>query len=263
MEHAVPFLQASNLPVATSCLQPTSCASANRSALDPLPVHHFESSLAPEFSQSRIDGRNGSNACTVIAALFVRCMLRNPDVQNVSVASLCEVIHEGNAVYDNLDTTNLLSADEVMAIQPSLGIQVSQESFVRASMASFSALIGVMTFQSRGSPPLVCGGIFVITPYSFALCCSGDQFILFDSHSHGSSGALLAVVPVARAVEYLIYFLNHRYPHLGFNANANNHAAAHMSFLSLVSVTKDETLKAFYCFKVCIYHTHCVIIPST
>ena len=93
---------------------------------------------------------------TVIAALFVRCMLRNPDVQNVSVASMCEVIREGNAVYDNLDTTNLLSADEIMAIQPSLGIQVSQESFVRASMASFSALIGVMTSQSRGSPPLVC-----------------------------------------------------------------------------------------------------------
>ena len=36
-------------------------------------------------------------------------MLRNPDVQNVSVASMCEVICEGNAVYDNLDTTNLLS----------------------------------------------------------------------------------------------------------------------------------------------------------
>ena len=136
-------------------------------------------------------------------------MLRNPDVQNVSVASMCEVIREGNAVYDNLDTTNLLSADEVMAIQPSLGIQVSQESFVRASMASFSALIGVMTSQSRGSPPLVCGGIFVITPYSFAMCCSGDHFILFDSHSHGSSGALLAIVPVSRAVEYFIYFLNH------------------------------------------------------
>ena len=78
------------------------------------------------------------------------------------------------------------------------------------------------------------GGIFVINPVSFGMCCHRGQFILFDSHAHGNAGALLAVVPSTQAVEYLQFFFSHHYAFLSFNVDSGNNLAAHMTFLSLL-----------------------------
>ena len=78
--------------------------------------------------------------------------------------------------------------------------------------AALQAMITVIASQSQKSPVQLFGGVFVIHAVSFAMCCSSDgRFILVDSHAHGSSGALLAIVPVRRAAEYLEYFFNHHY----------------------------------------------------
>ena len=162
----------------------------------------MERRLAPDQCQSRIDRRNGSCACTVIAAMFVRRLLRSADEFCLSTATLCRLMMNGNNVYDSLHTVDLLSADEVLDVQPSLGITLCQVSFVLPTGAALTAMVTVMSEQSLTSDQGVFGGIFVLTPYSFSKCCMQDKFVLFDSHSHGTFGALLAVVPFARAVDY-------------------------------------------------------------
>ena len=166
------------------------------------PLSDMERRLAPDQCQSRIDGHNGSSACTVIAALFVRELLRSADKFCLSTATLCRLMMNGNNVYDSLHTVDLLSADEVLDDQPSLGITLCQESFVLPTGAARTAMVTVMSEQSLTSDQGVFGGIFVLTPHSFSKCCMQDKFVLFDSHSHGTFGALLAVVPFARAVDY-------------------------------------------------------------
>ena len=79
------------------------------------------------------------------------------------------------------------------------------------------------------------GGIFVVNPVSFGMCCHQGKFILFDRHAQGNAGALLAVVPSTQAVEYLSSsFFSHPYPFLSFNVDSGNNLAAHMTFLSLL-----------------------------
>ena len=59
--HAVPYLQHRNRPVSAT-VQPTT---------EQEPLERFERLLPEDLCQSRIDGRNGSNACTFIALLFL------------------------------------------------------------------------------------------------------------------------------------------------------------------------------------------------
>ena len=72
-----------------------------------------------------------------------------------------------------------------------------------------------------------------MTPYSFSLVCYKDSFILFDSHSHGTAGALLARVPVVYGRAYLQHFFLTYYPALDFNEK-NASIAAHVTFLGIM-----------------------------
>ena len=231
-DHAAPYLLARSRPTARVQQSLPSDDGSLTEGNGEEPFSDLERHLPPDQCQSLIDGRNGSNACTVIAALFVRELLQNADERSLSNVTLCRLMQDGNRLYDSLHTQNLLSADEVLDIQPSLGIQLCQESFVRASEAAVTAMLTVMSEQSSTSPEGVFGGIFVVTPYSFSMCCMRGDFILFDSHSHGRFGALLAVLPQARAVQYLKFFFDSHYPRLFFNAPGER--AAHMTYLSLV-----------------------------
>ena len=234
-EHAVPYLLAHNWPVAQPTLPKAdgSTQDHNNGGAEK-PLSDMERRLAPDQCQSRIDGRNGSSACTVIAALFVRELLRSADEFCLSTARLCRLMMNGNNVYDSLHTVDLLSADEVLDIQPSPGITLCQESFVLPTDAALTAMVTVMSEQALSSDQGVFGGIFVLTPYSFSMCCMQDKFVLIDSHSHGTFGALLAVVPLPRAVDYLKFFFSQHYPQLRFNVSNDNHPAAHMTYLSLL-----------------------------
>ena len=60
----------------------------------------------------------------------MREFLKNPAI-DLSVDVLCQIMKDRNAAYDRLNTHDLLSADEVVAILPSLGIEMCGESFAR------------------------------------------------------------------------------------------------------------------------------------
>ena len=70
-----------------------------------------------EFCQARIDGRNGSAACTFIASGFVKQCLGSPrllEEENTRKEVLEKAMIEGNRLYNSLGMTGLLSADEVV-----------------------------------------------------------------------------------------------------------------------------------------------------
>ena len=105
-EHAVPYLKMLNRPVPPGLapLQPN--------------FSRCELLLLQNLCHSALDGRNGSNACAVIAPSFVRGILQSAAAGrvDVEVSALLKAMHDGNAIYDSLETNSLLSVDEVMAI---------------------------------------------------------------------------------------------------------------------------------------------------
>ena len=99
-----------------------------------------------------------------------------------------------------------------------------QESFVCARSGSNSdGPVTVMSEQSAASPQRDFG--YYLCDYPLFI-----QNVLgllhFDSHSHGTFGALLTIVPQAQAVWYLKYFFANYYPWLRFGAAG--HRAAHI-----------------------------------
>ena len=261
--HAQAYLQSRNRPVSTHTQPPTassltsaqasatsSLTSAQASAASSLTSTQpptalsltpatsdwsiYECLLPRALSQSRIDGRNGSNACTIISCIFVRSCLSSAasgDL-NISQGILCASMTEGNLMYDSLHTDSLLSMDEALLI-PRIGVQDVSESFVHASAAALDALIDFLFDKAQASPVHIAAGVFVLTPYSFSLVCHKDSFILFDSHSHGTAGALLARVPVVYGRAYLQHFFLTYYPALDFNEK-NASVAAHVTFLGIM-----------------------------
>lgn len=202
----------------------------------PHPMSQFEQLLPFTLCQSRIDGRSGSNACTIIAAVFLRKFLlaisTATDLSScVSAESLCLSMREGNAAYDALNTVALLSADEVLKMQPSVGVKETRELFVRSDSVSLDHLVEDLSLQAQAAPFAGACSIFITTPFSFSFCCYKDRFILFDSHSHGVAGALIADVPLNKARAYIEYFFATHYAHAQFCSVPNT--IAQITFLAL------------------------------
>ena len=122
---------------------------------------------------------------------------------------------------------SLLSMDEVIDLFPSVGVTMCCESFI------FSSLSSVIDLLHLSDPEAVCGGVLVITPYSFGVVCTTTTFLLFDSHSHGNQGALFSKVPVSEATSYLHSFFTSYYSHLNFNDTSGANNAAHLTLLSV------------------------------
>ena len=80
--------------------------------------------------------------------------------------------------------------DEVVSLYPELEVSVLGESFVCFSLF---AAVDVLHSQSLQAAR-VAEGMFVISPYSFATPRTATDVLVFDSHAHGSDGALFACV---------------------------------------------------------------------
>ena len=113
-------------------------------------------------------------------------------------------MNDDNEVYESRQLSGLLSADEVLALQPGIGVKMAKEMFVHYDQ--LASVVRELVTESCTCHNYRSGCILVITPYSFSICCVGEAFILFDSHMHLSSGALLARVPAVHAEHYLMHF---------------------------------------------------------
>ena len=193
----------------------------------------METIYPADFCQSRIGQKNGSNACTVIATLFVQEFLSDPSFM-ATAASQQEVMEDvmiaGNDLYDGLNSNKLLSLDEVLALQ---GITANLEGEVFFGPENLSSVSDLLAAAASSSGLHVSGGVCVLTPYSFAICCMSDKVVLADSHCHGAGGALLAVIPVDCFPTYFSFFWQKHYPGQGFNVQVGLNKRSHFSLLSL------------------------------
>lgn len=210
VEAAVPYLVSKNLPVPPQ-------QDRMRSLVDDC-LACAERLLSSDMCQSRIGGRNGSSACAVISALLCESFLSGSfsgASDEVKTTVICEVMMEGNAVYDGQGFNGYLAADEVLDIQPSLGLEMVDESFIRP--AAFVTVVDLMTTTAEADTKGLSAGVFMITPDTFCIASDGASVVVFDSHTHGNAGALLAELCKEDAVTYLKLFFANHYPGLSFS----------------------------------------------
>ena len=156
-----------------------------------------------DICQLRIGGRNGSNACTVIASLFCLRFLQPDDTP--LEAQLCagveRILLDGNARYDHTGQAGLLAVDEVLLVQPSIGVENAGELFYELSR--LDPVLVLLAEDAEATNRSV--GVLVFNPYSFALAydASYTTLMLFNSHAHGEAGAFLAYAPHAVALVFL------------------------------------------------------------
>lgn len=220
---AVPYLQQKRLPTPPQ-------AQAKQSQA----MSRYETLMPWHLAQGTIAGRNGSSACTLIAAA-VACKALEEGLSAASAEVLstmhCEAMMEGNRLYESYGISALLSVDEVLALDPGFGLAMLREAFVQSGDAA--TLVDMLNDQAVSHDDHIAASIFVITPYSFAMCCDCSHFYLLDSHSHGQSGALIAKVAGSQAVDYIGSFFQQHYPHLHFGTASQGNIVGHLVLLTL------------------------------
>ena len=175
------------------------------------------------FCQSRIDNRNGSTACTVIATLVVKAVLEGtlelPDCgaepSGAFLQDFMDVIRMGNRLYDTeAAKLGLLAVYHVLELWPELnlapakGLDLGFRDAVDATTKLTKWISTVFHSQSLQA------GVFVQRPYSFAIVAGRGRLVVLDSHSHDKGarrrGSLVAVsgakADIAGIVSYIVNF---------------------------------------------------------
>lgn len=180
--------------------------------------------LPQDYSQSSIDGRNGSSACTVIAACVVHTVLAggledmdlSPQVPNSVVSNFIECIRIGNSAYDSAKLGGeLLSVYDAIDVLQRAGLRLVIAPRGDIGCHSVKDLsMELLRLASRAEEQgEYVAGVIVQTPLTVAVSFSPNRVLsIFDSHGHGADGGAL----IARAgcncmpeVELAAVFLSH------------------------------------------------------
>ena len=154
----------------------------------------------PEFCQSSIDGRNGSNACSVISLAVTHWFLTsNGNFPGPGALSsewinrfhVCMIL--GNSIYDNarqsLPHRYLTAAEAAQLFSDYAAVKVGQPYPVRLEdphpLSTLSEQIRLLTREKKP-----CAALFIYDDktVSFLVCQSGSVLFV-DSHSHPPYGA--------------------------------------------------------------------------
>ena len=152
----------------------------------------FPSTIA----QSTIGGRQGSNACTIIAVKFgayfskhkLEVSLLWKQLPQLWIHSLINAICDGNDVYDELygDTAVYLDVEDVVQ---SVGTDFNVES-VSAIFGFTDANADLVAHLSSVQQPSY--GILIACQKSVGILVQGNGLCaLVDSHVHGNTGAII------------------------------------------------------------------------
>ena len=152
-------------------------------------------------SQSTVDGRNGSNACSFIAlcfgSIYHQSSLPTPAVgqplNRQWEAAVIEAIRTGNDVHDKLfkgEGIDVAVEDTVSAIGDHCQISGTVQEynvFGADPLNQFAAVINLILQQKQSCDVLVFNDKTMII-----IVDSNGTLIFFDSHIHGHHGALVA-----------------------------------------------------------------------
>lgn len=159
-------------------------------------LRHFY--LPPDYCQSRLDGRNGSSACAVIAGCVVQDFLSKSLVQpfthlhQAAVDSFVHNMRHGNALYDASPAGakgDYLGVYDVPHLVPSIRVRPSCDFGWRNLVECADSLAKVAIIVKTEAKP--AAGIVVQTPYCLSLLFNADSIAIYDSHSHGVHGAAI------------------------------------------------------------------------
>ena len=172
----------------------------------------------PQYSQSTLNGRLGSNACTFIALTYSKLYFSSPESLNSSqplsntwVYRVLAAIMIGQQFYDKfagntgqlygvreaalkMEQTNALGP---VNISPELPASIIKERIPSASLPHYFD-------QARNANKTAC--IYIINDKTVAFIPTQQGITLFDSHYHGTTGALVAMAPADAAWELLSWF---------------------------------------------------------
>ncbi|XP_044163415.1 uncharacterized protein LOC122947881, partial [Acropora millepora] len=169
----------------------------------------------PQYSQSTLTGRLGSNACTFIALSYSKLYFSSPETLNSSqplsntwMYHTLAAIMIGNQFYDKFAGNSgqmfgVQDAATKMQQARALGsIPMSAElpaSITREQIPS--ACLPYYFLQARNMTKTAC--IYIINGKTVAFIPTRNGITVFDSHYHGTSGAFLAMAPADAAWELL------------------------------------------------------------
>lgn len=195
--------QPSSIPSATV---PVATSTASAFIGTDLGFGMTEWSFAMNVSQSTIDNRNGSNACTFIAlsfgSIYQQYKLSTPVGQQLDVqwqAALVDAIRFGNDLHDELfdgHGINIAVDDAIATVDDNCrvrGILRDHNVFGVNPLDQFSKIIDSILQQKQSFHVLVVDDMAMLI-----IVDSNGTLMFIDSHVHGRKGAI-----IARSVPYL------------------------------------------------------------
>ena len=178
--------------------------------------------LPHELCQSCIDGQSGSSACTVIATLVARDILHQDLVtgdghsvvlKQALLQQFVKCIRAGNCLYDERGQAfGLLGLYDVLHLFAEIGLKATPHfDLTIRNRSTATSVIDKVLYQARSKGKVVAG-VCVLHPTSICLMFTPDgRMVVFDSHAHGSAGALVAVAGAGVSAVVLAEYLAERH----------------------------------------------------
>ena len=212
-----PNVQASYAHTQSSTVQTHSIV--QQLSINPIKSNRITSwHFPPQYSQSTLNGRLGSNACTFIALTYSKFYFSSPESLSSSQALSNTWMYRvlaartiGQQFYDKCASNagqlyGVREAALKMEQTRALGcINISAElpaSIIKEPIPS--AALPHYFGHARNISKTAC--IYVINDKTVAFIPTQQGITLFDSHFHGTSGAFLAMAPADAAWELLSWF---------------------------------------------------------
>ena len=160
--------------------------------------------LPPRCSQSYINGRNGSNACTTISIIVGSYVLRSEMLKDGLTRELCSLfigcMEMGNILHND---NGFLACHESLALVPSDECEMGEEhNCFPNDIAAYLSSLGLIN------------QFVIITGRGETICClsCSEKFFFFDSHTHGDKGGSISVMDCTD-----IAAMNNKFLHLSNN----------------------------------------------
>jgi len=168
------------------------------------------------YSQSTINGRTGSNACTFIALVLCKLHFAAPELprphhslSSTWVFRMVQGMEIGNKFYDSHSAGNPVMfgvREAVQKVKASLGIasvgselpaDITRQPVVTANLAYHIQMASVVNQTTS---------VFIIDQKTVAFIPMGQHVLLLDSHCHAQSGAYIAMAPSSSIWELVKWF---------------------------------------------------------
>ena len=154
--------------------------------------------LPPDFCQGRLNGRNGSSACTVIS-LITGCLMARLDHLSFkeTIPLYVGCIEAGNSLHDKSTFLRLEDAIDLISIPAEISIETN-------CLPNDLGRTIRQLFEVGNIIVVICNGYTV----SFVKTLDSKIFF-FDSHQHGEMGAFIAwvndICHVDELFKYIIF----------------------------------------------------------